>query len=135
MGIVTLAAPDAVIHTRHGGEAEPVAIEVAGGTVRSDACIHFPIPARDAWANVVHWCASVLPFRSPADVPAWCERHALPLGDRVPIAQVAALGRTWYGNHRAPTWRKWTTAEAVQIFAAAGFTGPHWQLPASDERF
>ncbi|MGH9887338.1 MAG: organomercurial lyase [bacterium] len=135
MGIVTLAAPDAVIHARYGGEAEPAVIEVVGGAARSDACIHFPIAARDAWANVVHWCASVLPFRSPGDVPAWCGRHALPQGDIVPIARVLDLGRTWYGNHRSPTWRKWTTAEAVQIFAGAGFTGPHWQLPAGDERF
>ena len=42
MGIVTLAAPDAVIHTRYGGEAEPAVIEVSAGAVRSDACIHFP---------------------------------------------------------------------------------------------
>jgi hypothetical protein len=77
----------------------------------------------------------VLPFRSPADVPAWCGRHALPHGDIVPIARVLDLGRTWYGNHRSPTWRKWTTAEAARIFAAAGFTGPHWQLPSGDERF
>lgn len=135
MGIVALAAPDAVIHARYGGEAEPAVIEVAAGKVLAETCVHFPIPARDAWANVVHWCATVLPFRSPADVPAWCERHALPHGDVVPIARALELGRVWYGNHRARDWRKWTTGEAQQIFASVGLAGPHWELPTSDDRF
>ena len=135
MGIVALAAPDATIHARYGGEAEAVRIEVSGGIVRSDGCVHFPIPARDAWNNVAYWCATVQPFRRADDVPAWCTRHALPHGAVVPIAQVAKLGRAWYGRHAARDWRKWTVAEARAIFDGVGLVGPHWELPASDTRF
>ena len=130
MGIVALAAPDATIHARYGGEGEAAMLDA-----RSDACVHFPIPARDAWNNVAYWCATVQPFRRAEDVPAWCTRHALPHGAVVPIAQVAALGRAWYGRHAARDWRKWTVAEARAIFDGVGLVGPHWELPASDTRF
>lgn len=134
-GIVALAAPDATIHARYGGEAEAIAIDVRGGAVRSDACVHFPFPPRDAWTNVVHWCATVQPFRRADDVPAWCARHGMPHGAVVPVAQVAELGRAWYGRHAARDWRKWTANEAREIFQRVGLVGPHWELPAAETRF
>lgn len=136
MGVVVLAAPDAIIHTRLGGEAAPVAIQVDGAArVASDACVHFPLPLREAWNNVVHFCATVLPFRSADDVAAWSARHTLPLGAVVPIGHVLQLARVWYGNHLAPDWRKWTVAEAKRILDEVGLVGAHWQLPGADERF
>lgn len=136
MGIVALAAPDATIHVRFGGEAEAVAIHVEGAArVAPEAWVHFPIPLRDAWSNVVHFCASVLPFRSEADVAAWSQRHDLPRGAVVPLGQVLELARAWYGNHLAPDWRKWTVAEAQQIFTRVGLVGAHWQLLGAGERF
>jgi hypothetical protein len=136
MGIVVLTAPDATIHARFGGEAEAAVIEIRGGAqVASDACVHFPTPVRDAWNNVVHYCATVLPFRSPGDVAAWSGRHDLPLGAIVPLAQVLALAQVWYGRHLARDWRKWTVAEAQQIFHSVGLVGDHWRLPAADQRF
>lgn len=136
MGVVALAASDATIHVRFGGEAEAVAIRVDGAArVAPDACVHFPLPVRDAWNNVVHFCASVLPFRSEGDVAAWSQRHDLPRGAVVPLAQVLELARVWYGNHLAPDWRKWTVAEAQQIFTRVGLVGSHWQLSGAGERF
>jgi hypothetical protein len=136
MGIVVLAAPDATIHARFGGEAEPAVIGVAGATrVASDVCVHFAMPVCEAWNNVVHYCATVLPFRSAGEVAAWSARHDLPLGAVVPIAGVLELARVWYGNHLAPDWRKWTVAEAQAIFARVGLVGAHWELPAADQRF
>jgi Alkylmercury lyase len=136
MGIVVLAAPDAIIHARFGGEAEVAAIPIeAGARIASDACVHFALPPSAAWNNVVHFCAMVLPFRSPDDVAPWSQRHDLPLGAVVPIATVLELARVWYGRHLARDWRKWTIAEAQEIFRGVGLVGPHWQLPAANQRF
>jgi hypothetical protein len=136
MGIVALAAPEATIHTRYAGEHEAVAVEVRGGEVVSgNFVVHFALPPRDAWRNVVHWCATVLPFRRAGDVAPWCERHGLLLGAVVPAAQVAALGRAWYGRHLDEDWRKWTVAEAQAIFEEVGLRGELWRLPISDEPF
>jgi hypothetical protein len=136
-GIVALAAPDAVIHARAGGEATPLAIRVEGGAPVDPGatCVHFPLPARDAWDNVVHWCATVQPFAAASDVPEWSERHRLPVGAIVPLAQAFALGRAWYGRHLDESWRKWTVAEAQDIFAAVGMTGDIWRLPVREGTF
>ncbi|HEX2689306.1 MAG TPA: organomercurial lyase [Kofleriaceae bacterium] len=136
MGVVVLAAPDAAIHVRLGGEAETVVVQVDGAArVAPEVYVHFAIPVRDAWNNVVHFCANVLPFRSEAEAAGWSQRHDLPLGQVVPIAQVLELARAWYGNHLAPDWRKWTVAEAQQILTRVGLVGAHWQLPGAGERF
>jgi hypothetical protein len=135
LGVCALAAPTATIHARYGGESEPVAIAVDDGHVDSTAVVHFAMPPRDAWNNVVHWCATVLPFRARADIDAWTTRHALPRGDVVDIARVMELARAWYGGHAREDWRKHTTREAQGIFTRVGLVGPHWQLPDRDDRF
>jgi hypothetical protein len=53
----------------------------------------------------------------------------------VPIAQVWALARVWYGQHRSPTWRKWTPAQAQEIFTRVGLTADFWRIPQAGERF
>lgn len=136
-GIAALAAPTSTIHARYAGEHEAVAIEVRDGAAAEpgDLVVHFALPPRDAWRNVVHWCATVLPFRRAEDVAPWCERHGLPRGAVVPWAQVLALGRAWYGRHLDRDWRKHTLAEAQAIFDATGLSGEFWRLPVSDRPF
>jgi hypothetical protein len=92
MGIATLAAPTATIHVRYAGEHEEARIEVRNNEVVPDeVVVHFATAPRDAWRNVVHWCATVLPFRTAKDISAWCERHRIPRGAVVPVNQVLAL--------------------------------------------
>jgi Alkylmercury lyase len=80
-GIATLVGGNAAIHTRIGGEREDIDIHVEKGRVReSDLWVHFAVPPRVAWDCVHHFCATVLPFRSPDDVRTWSERHGIPLG-------------------------------------------------------
>jgi hypothetical protein len=129
LGITALASGEVVIHTRIGGEHEPLRIPVRDGVPAADGLwAHFPEPPRLAWANVHHFCARLLPFRSPAEITAWGERHGLPVGEAVPLAQLADLARRWYGRHADPEWRKATVAEAAAVFRAAGLTGGFWQL-------
>ena len=119
---------------------EPVELRVHGGRAsREELLVHFARPPRDAWANVHHYCAMVLPFRSEADIDAWAARHRLPRGRTVPITQLAELAARWYGRHADPDWRKWTLAEAQAIFAGVGLTDDFWRLAgretAGTERF
>lgn len=124
---------DVTIHARIGGEAEDVDIHVvAGEVVEKDLCVHFAIRPQVAWDNVHHHCACLLPFRTASDVPAWSERHGIPVGAVVPIETVARLGREWYGRHCDPDWRKCTVAEANAIFKRVGLEGPFWALDERD---
>jgi hypothetical protein len=135
MGICVLAAPTATIHARLGGEEEAVAIGVTDGEVENDAVVHFPFPPRAAWDNVVHFCASVLAFRSARDVERWAARHRYPVGAVVPLRTVLRLGRAWYGRHLDEDWRKWTTLEAQAIFEDVGLVGDFWRLPTTNGTF
>jgi hypothetical protein len=53
----------------------------------------------------------------------------------MPLAQLQALARRWYGRHLDESWVKWTPAQAAEIFQAVGLTGPFWALDRSGERF
>lgn len=137
LGIASLVQDDVVIHTRAGAESEPLAIAISDGKLRGDheLVVHFPIAPRHAWDNVIHFCASVQPFHSEPEIDAWCARHGYHKGAVVPLAQLDALARRWYGEHLALAWRKWTTTEAQAIFTSVGLTGAFWSLAAGDTRF
>jgi hypothetical protein len=124
------------IHTRLGGEVEPIALEVKEGHCTSNHMFaHFAIPVREAWDDVQLFCASVIPFRAISDIDPWCRRHGIRRGEAMPISQLAELARRWYGNHLDRNWIKWTQAEAQAIFRASGLSGAFWQLVSPSERF
>ena len=130
LGVAALVGGETFIHTRIAAASEPIVLIVVDGELldHTDLVVHFAIPPSRAWNNVHQHCALVLPFHSAAQIDAWCQRHNQPKGQPVPIQQVAALARIWYGQHARPDWRKWTVAEAQSIFAQAGLTGPFWDL-------
>jgi hypothetical protein len=135
LGIATLVGGNVVIHSRIGGEAEDLNFHVGDGLVREDNIVmHFAVPLRRAWDNVHHYCATVLPFRSEGDIDAWSRRHAIPKGAVVPIVQVAELARLWYGKHADRDWKKWSVAQAREIFEQVGLTGPFWDLEPEEGR-
>lgn len=135
-GIATLAGGRCTIHARLGGEAEELHIDVADGrSLETDLVVHFAIPPREAWVNVHHHCAMILPFRSDADIDVWSARHGLPRGESVPITRVAELARAWYGQHARPDWHEWSLSEAAALFRSVGLVGPFWELDAGEARF
>src|SRR5207253_2631101 len=100
---------------------EEVAIQVRGDIVSEGTWLaHFALPPRQAWDNVFHFCAMLLPFRSEQDIDGWAARHRLPRGQGVPLSQLYELSRRWYGRHLAEDWVKWSVAEAQEIFDQAG---------------
>jgi hypothetical protein len=136
LGVCVLVGGEVVIHARIGGEAEAVEIHVANGIpAESRLFAHFPEPPRLAWGNVHHFCARLLPFHDRAEVAAWCERHRFPLGQVLPLTQLAELARAWYGRHAQPDWRKVNLVEAAAIFRSVDLIGEFWRLDSGDATY
>ena len=70
----------------------------------------------------------MLPFRAKDAVAEWCSKHGVSQGEAVPLTQVQALAKRWYGPYAEDDWRKWTVQQAQEIFAEIGLTVPFWQL-------
>ena len=135
-GVAMLVGGAVRIHTRLGGEAEPVVFPVQDGHPKTDGYYaHFAIPPRRAWVNVHHHCALLLPFRSEAAIDGWVKRHGFERGAAVSVAQTAALARAWYARHADRDFKKWTAAEARSLFEQVGLTGPFWTLDPTQSRF
>jgi hypothetical protein len=128
LGIATLAGSDATIHSRMAGESDDIDIHVHDGEVKEEIWVHFPEPPRLAWGNVHHFCARLLPFPTPDAIEPWTKRHGFPLGAIIPIQQLAALARVWYGSHANAHWKKWSLSEAAEIFRQVGLQGAFWSL-------
>jgi hypothetical protein len=135
-GVATLVGGNATIHARLGGESEDIDVHIENGVVREqDVWVHFAVPPHASWDNVHHFCATVLPFRSPEEVAAWSERHGIEQGAVVPATQVMNLGREWYARHADADWRKWSIPQAAEIFRKVGLDGEFWALPRSEGSF
>lgn len=137
LGIAALIRGEAQIHTRIGGEAEPLTLQVIDGRPVGfdDICIHFAIPPARAWQNVHQHCSMVLPFRSRQDIHDWCKRHQFPYGEAVPLHQVARLAQLWYGTYADVNWHRWTVTEAQDIFREAGLVSSFWDLGEEKGKF
>lgn len=136
LGVAALVDGTCVITTRLGADDELAYVTILHGELMdTDYVVHFPVPMRRAWDNVIYTCSTMLLFEDEAAVDAWCARHRIEKGDVQPIDLVWRFARVWYGNHLSPTWTKWTAEEAAGIFRDFGLTGPIWEIPASDERF
>lgn len=136
LGIAALLGGDVTITSTLGADDRQVTLHVTEGDVaETDLLIHFPVPMTNVWDNVVYTCSTMLVFESDAKVDAWCQRHRVDKGDVQPIAKVAKFAAEWYGRHLDADWRKWTAAEAAEIFHRHGLTGPIWDIPVTDGRF
>ncbi len=74
-----------------------------GQVVESTYRVHFPIPTRHAWNNVIYTCSTMLLFESEQQINTWRQRHRIAKGDVQPIAIVWEFAKVWYGNHLSPT--------------------------------
>lgn len=136
LGVATLAGGTAQIETRLGALDDPLTIRIVDGEILDrDLVVHFPIPMRSAWDNVLYTCAVMLPFRSEDAVDAWCRSRGIPKGDVRPIGQIWRFATEWYGRHADADWQKWSVREATDLFARHGLTGPTWALADLGERF
>lgn len=136
LGIAALLKEDVKITTRVGGETKQIEINILDGVIQEkNLWIHFPVPMKQAWDNVIYTCSNMLVFENEEQVNEWVEKHHIPKGDIQPIEKVWQFSKKWYGNHLNPAWTKWTIEDAKRIFKEFELTGEIWDLDASKERF
>ena len=136
LGIAALVGDDVTITTTIGAEKKQIKINIINGEIlEKNYYVHFPIPMKKAWDNVVYTCSNMLVFENRNQVGEWSTKHNIPQGDLQPIENIWNFSKKWYGRHLDPTWTKWTVEEARQIFKEYELTGQIWDLGESKERF
>lgn len=135
MGIAALVGGDITVTTRLGGESRQVQVRIADGNLLNEYLVHFPVPMVRAWENVIYTCSTILLFDAHGAIDDWCTRHRIPRGDTQPLSKVLEFSKVWYGRHLDRNWRKWTGAEAKELFERFGLSGPTWDLPRAATRF
>jgi len=136
LGIAALLKEDVTITTRLAGYDNQVAIHITSGEIQEkNLYIHFPIPMKKAWDNVIYTCSTMLVFQNEKQIDDWTKKHNIPKGDIQPIDNVWQFSKKWYGNHLNPQWEKWSMEEAKKIFSEFNLSHKTWELEASKERF
>lgn len=136
LGVAQLAGGTATIETRIGALDEQATIRIENGKIiDTDFVVHFPIPMRQAWDNVIYTCSIMLLFRNEAQVDDWCATRGILKGDVRPIEQIWTFAAEWYGRHADADWIKWSMREATEIFSRHNLTGPIWTLSTETGRF
>lgn len=136
LGIAALIKDDVKISTLIGAETKQIEINIIGGEIQEkDYFIHFPIPMKNAWDNVIYTCSNMLVFENEEQVDKWTKKHNIPKGDIQAIETIWNFSKKWYGNHLNPDWKKWTVDEAKQLFKEFSLENETWNLGDSKERF
>jgi hypothetical protein len=136
LGVAALLNEDVTITTRIAAYDKQVVISIKNGAIQErNLFIHFPIPMKKAWDNVIYTCSNMLVFENEDQIDEWVKRHNIPKGDVQPIENIWAFSKEWYGNHLNTEWTKWTMQEAKTMFTKYNLTGETWQLEPSAERF
>lgn len=136
LGVAALLNTDVTITTRVAAYDKQITINIKNGVLAEQGLlIHFPVPMRSAWDNVVYTCSNMLIFETEQQVAEWSQRHNIPMGDIQSINRIWEFSREWYGNHLNPEWEKWTMDEAKTMFAKYHLTGDTWNLDANAARF
>ena len=136
LGVAALLKEDVKISTSIGGETKRIEINIINGEIQEKKyLVHFPIPMKNAWDNVIYTCSNMLIFEDESQVDTWSKKHNIPKGDIQPIENIWNFSKKWYGNHLDPEWKKWTVEEAKQLFLEFELKGDIWNLGDSKERF
>ena len=136
LGIAALVQGEVKITTTIGAKTKQIEINIRNGEIQEKGYyIHFPIPMKNAWENVMYTCSTMLVFENEAQIDEWTTRHHIPKGDVQPLENMWNFSKKWYGNHLNPKWTKWTMDEAKQLFQEFGLKNNIWKLDDSKERF
>jgi hypothetical protein len=136
LGVAALLKDNVKITTTIGAEIKQIEINIINGELQEkNYFIHFPIPMTKAWDNVIYTCSNMLVFENEEQVDIWAKKHNIPKGDIQPIEKIWKFSKKWYGNHLNPEWKKWTIADAKEIFAEFELNNKIWNLGESKDRF
>jgi hypothetical protein len=129
LGIASLTNRNTRIYTKVSGESTPLQIDIIDNKiVRNDLVVHFLIPAKKLWDNVIYTCANMLTFENEAQVDDWCRRHNKPKGQVLTIDKAWELAKVWYGNYLDDTWTRKSPEYAQSLFEKVGLTGDFWKV-------
>ncbi|PWL38711.1 hypothetical protein DKG77_10715 [Flagellimonas aquimarina] len=136
LGVAALLKDDVKITTTIGAETKQIEINIISGVIQEkNYFIHFPIPMKNAWDNVIYTCSNMLVFENEQQIDNWTRKHNISKGDIQPIEKIWNFSKKWYGNHLNPKWTKWTIEEAKEMFREFELNGRIWKLDDSTERF
>ena len=136
LGIAALLNEDVKIVTTIGAETTQITINIIDGEIQEkEYYIHFPVPMKNAWDNVIYTCSNMLMFENEKQVEAWTKKHCIPKGDIQPIDKIWQFSKKWYGNHLNPKWTKWTVEEAKAMFREFDLNHSIWKMDDTNERF
>lgn len=136
LGVAALLKDDLKITTTIGAETKQIEINIINGEIQEKYYfIHFPIPMKNAWDNVIYTCSNMLVFESEKQIDEWTKKHNIPKGDIQPIENIWNFSKKWYGNHLNPEWTKWSIEEAKEMFRKFQLNHEIWSLEGSNERF
>ena len=136
LGVAALVGGDVTITTTLGGESKQVKVRIVGGKLQDKGyLVHFPIPMKQVWDNVIYSCSAMLLFESEAAINDWSLRHRIPRGDVQSLSNIWEFAQVWYGRHLDEHWSKWSAAEARVLFERFGLVGAVWEIPAAASRF
>lgn len=137
LGVAAIIKEDVTITTTIGGEDRQIKFYIENGEIITGESlfIHFPVPMKNAWDNVIFTCSSMLIFSSESEIEDWCQRHQYPKGDVQPIENIWNFSKVWYGNHLAQEWTKWTNEQAKEIFQKFNLTSEIWDIPQTNKTF
>jgi hypothetical protein len=136
LGVAALLKDDVKITTTIGAETEQIEINIVNGEIQEkNYFIHFPIPMKNAWDNVIYTCSNMLIFENEEQIDQWTKKHNIQKGDIQPIEKIWNFSKKWYGNHLSPEWTKWTIEEAKEMFREFELNDRIWKLDDSNERF
>lgn len=136
LGVAALLNEDVKIKTSIGAHGDPIEIAIKNGKIiQKNYYIHFPVPMKKAWDNVLYTCSTMLVFETEAQIDHWCQRHKIPKGDIQPLEKIWEFSKKWYGNHLNPEWLKWTMKEAKAMFIQHELTHEIWDMDENEGRF
>jgi len=137
LGIAALLEEEVTIMTSIGAkQQEQVTLHIDNGNPReSSYLVHFPIPMKNVWDNVIDACSKILLFNNEEEIDEWTSRHDIPKGDVQPVQKIWNLSRDWYKDHLSPEWTKSTIEEAQSMFTKHQLSHPVWNLEGLNGRF
>jgi hypothetical protein len=136
LGIAALLHTDVAITTTIGANDKQISVHIKKRKIiENNLFIHFPVPMKNAWDNVIYTCSTMLLFENDDQINEWSSKHRIPKGDVQPIEKIWEFSKVWYGNHLNPDWKKWTKDQAGEIFRRFNLTHKIWDLPTTRNRF
>ena len=129
LGIAAMAKENTRIISSIGGEEEKFEINIRDHElIQKDLLVHFPIPAKRLWDNVLYTCANTLTFENEKQIEDWCDRHRVEKGEVHSLERVWELSKLWYGYYLDDGWKRKSPDVAEEIFEKVGLIGEFWKM-------